>query len=137
MKLGKRLALLVTYFILTSAIVWIFLDSPCGPIILGLFASWAWVLISGLENGPVFIMAVYLLYLLSLFFLNTLLSKWYDRKHPFIALGIYGIGSALAVLDKNIALNHSFIFNMLGLFIGIPVVILYLEMDWRLVGRLR
>lgn len=135
MRIAKRLGFLVIYFVLTSALVWAFRHSPCGPIIFGLFTSWAWFLMSGFESGLGFIMGIYFLYLLALLPLNSILNRRNEWKHPYSILAIYGIGSILGSLDKNSELSQSFIYNMLGLFIGIPVVILYLEMDWRLAGN--
>ena len=132
MRQAKRLGFLVIYFVLTSALVWAFRHSPCGPIIFGLFTSWAWFLMSGFESGLGFIIGVYFLYLLSLLPLNSLLNRSTEWKHPYSTLAIYGIGSILGFLDKNSELSQSFIYNMLGLLIGIPLVILYIETDWRL-----
>ena len=132
MRLASRLGLLVIYFVLTNALVWAFRHSPCGPIIFGLFTSWAWFLISGFESGLGFIMVIYFLYLLSLLPLNILLNRRIEWKHPYSTLAIYGIGSILGLLDKNSDPSQSLIYNALGLLIGIPVVILYIEMDWRL-----
>jgi hypothetical protein len=135
MRIAKRLGFLVIYFVLTSALVWAFRHSPCGPIIFGLFTSWVLFLMSGFEAGLGFLMGIYFLYLLALLPLNSILNRRNEWKHPYSTLAIYGIGSILGFLDKNSELSQSFIYNMLGLIIGIPVVILYLEMDWRLAGN--
>ncbi len=135
MTLGKRLGLLFAYFVFTGVMVWVFADSFLGPILFGLFVSWAWLPLSGLEVGPGSIMAVYLLYIFSLFLINKILGKRVGWKHPYLSEIIYGVGSALAILDKNISLSSSVIFNILGAFLCVTIIILYLEIDWNLVTK--
>jgi hypothetical protein len=133
----KRLILLALYFILTIAVVWAFRHSPCGPIIFNLFVSWGWFLMSGFETGMGFFLAGYLINLFFFLFLSTKLSKRHKWKHPYLIMSIYGTGSILGILDKNSDLSNSLLDNMLGLLIGLPVVILYLKIDWRLAGSNR
>jgi hypothetical protein len=137
MTIGKRMLLLMTYIAISSAIAWFFAIGGGVYAPLGIFMSWGFVLVSGLESGPAFLLLVYLIYVFMLFLLNTLLSKIYDRRFPLLPLAIHIIGGCLAVLDKNILYSYSILMNIFGFAVSVPVTILYWALDWRLASAHR
>lgn len=134
MKIGKRPKLLIFYYILSSTIIWLVSASDLGSMVFGLLTSWSAIPLSGLGAGAGFVLAAYFLYLFLLVLINSLYKRAHGWKHPYVSLSFHIIGSIVAFFVEDIPLSHSLVHNILGLIIGFPPVVLFLEQDWRFAG---
>ena len=141
MNKGKRILLMLAYAVISFITCFFFLGIGHGPFQpLSIMESWGMVVLHLLfRSAPIGIgvallfVATFFLYPLFILMLNNILRRIVRMPVPIVTLAIHAAGTwaGLITIGKQ---GHEVSpgFNLLAWIVPIPIVIIYLIIEWRL-----
>lgn len=132
----KRLLLLFSYVAVSIALILLCKGDNSNVPVQSFFilASWSILIYARTALGglPLFI-AIFVLYLLALFFLGNRLRQKTRSRVPFMSLIIHSVGTIICIMmPGGYALEAGFITNFLAWIIPLGLAFLYFYLDWQL-----
>lgn len=139
MNTGLRMYFLVLYAVISLITCIFFVGIGHGPFQpLSIMESWGMVALYLVQPAPgsigaVLFVAIFFVYPLSILFLNNILRRIVHTPVPIITLAIHGAGTwiGLAITGKQ-PMEVSPEFDLVAWIVPIPIVLIYLTIEWRL-----
>lgn len=140
--MGKRIILLVAYAVVSFITCIFFVGIGHGPFQpLSIMESWGMVALHQARSAPVDIggplfVAIFFLYPLGILLLNNILRRIVPIPVPIATFAIHAAGTWVGLVTTGKQpMEVSPGFNLLAWIVPVPIVIIYLIIEWRLAIR--
>jgi hypothetical protein len=133
MNISARLAVLALYLIIAFGIFLLFAGAGDGSMTpLSIYGSWGIVIARIIKINLIVSLSFIFLYIAFIFYLNSILGRWADKRFPITTAAIHATGSivALFMLEPHPHPNPGY--ETAGIIISAIIVMGYLKLDWTL-----